>query len=55
VGRSRYQFLQQNCPHFLTSTVASWIPIFAHSWAVDIVFESWRLLERERGVRGSQD
>jgi REP element-mobilizing transposase RayT len=51
VGRSRYQFLEQNCPHFLTSTVAAWIPIFAHPWAVDIVLESWRFLQRERGVR----
>ncbi len=49
--RTRYRIFEQEYPYFLTSTVVSWLPVFAHAPFVDIVLESWRFLQRERGVR----
>jgi len=49
--RTRYRIFEQEYPYFLTSTVVAWLPVFAYAPFVDIVLESWRFLQRERGVR----
>ena len=49
--RSRYRIFEVSHPHFLTSTVVAWLPVFAHPPFVEIVLDSWRFLQRERGVR----
>ena len=45
--RSRYRFAESRQPHFLTSTVVAWLPIFTRPAAVEIVLDSWQFLQRE--------
>jgi len=47
MSRTRYRFSPDNCPHFLTCTVEGWLPIFNRLACVEIVFDSWRYLQRE--------
>jgi REP element-mobilizing transposase RayT len=49
--RSRYRIFDNGYPHFLTSTIVAWLPVFAHPPLVEIVLGSWRFLQRERGIR----
>jgi REP element-mobilizing transposase RayT len=51
MSRTRYRIFEQEYPYFLTATVVAWLPVFAHAPFVDIVLDSWRFLQRERGVR----
>lgn len=34
----------------MTCTITAWLPLFAHPPFVEIILESWRFLQRERGV-----
>src|ERR1019366_10307805 len=45
--RSRYRFDENRRPHFLTSTVVSWLSVFNRPAVVEILFDSWRFLQRE--------
>ncbi|MBI2809092.1 MAG: transposase [Planctomycetes bacterium] len=45
--RSRSRFDDQPRPHFITSTVVAWLSVFNRPEAVEIVFDSWRFLQRE--------
>jgi putative transposase len=45
--RSRYRFADSRQPHFLTSTVVAWLPVFTRPAAVEIILDSWRFLQRE--------
>jgi hypothetical protein len=47
MARSRYRFGESRQPHFLTSTVVAWLPIFTRPEAVQIVLDSWTFLQRE--------
>ena len=49
--RSRYRMFADEYPYFLTCTVVAWLPIFAQPSFVEIIFDSWRFLQKERGVR----
>lgn len=51
MSRTRYRIFEQEYPYFLTSTVVAWLPIFSHLPLAEIFFDSWRFLQRERGVR----
>jgi REP element-mobilizing transposase RayT len=51
MGRSRYRIVENAYPYFMTCTVVGWLPIFTRSEAVDIVYDSWRFLQRERGFK----
>jgi REP element-mobilizing transposase RayT len=51
MSRTRYRNFEQEYPYFLTNTVVAWRPIFAHPPFVKIILDSWRFLQRERGVR----
>jgi putative transposase len=50
MSRSRYRIFEEEYPYFLTDTIAAWLPIFTYPWAVDVVLDSWRWLQREREV-----
>jgi REP-associated tyrosine transposase len=50
MSRTRYRIFDTNHPHFLTGTIVGWLPVFAFPEAVEIVFDSWRWLQRERGL-----
>jgi REP element-mobilizing transposase RayT len=47
--RSSYRFIDKDKPHFLTSTVVEWLPLFSNPDIVDIVLTSLRFLQKERG------
>ena len=49
--RSRYRFFENEYPYFMTATIVAWLPVFAYPRFVDVIFESWRFLQRERDVR----
>lgn len=47
--RSRYRFVGNDAPYFLTMTVNNWLPIFTRPETVDVVFDGWRYLQSHRG------
>ena len=49
--RSRYRIFESEYPYFMTNTVVAWLPVFAHPPFVEVVLDSWRFLQRERGVQ----
>jgi len=51
MSRSRYRIFEQEYPYFLTDTIVAWLPVFARPTLVNVIFDSWRFLQRERGVR----
>jgi REP element-mobilizing transposase RayT len=51
MSRTRYRIFETEYPYFLTDTVVAWLPIFTQPSFVQIVLDSWRFLQRERGVR----
>jgi len=46
--RTRYILYETEHPYFITGTVNSWLPIFTRQEAADIIYDSWRYLQRER-------
>jgi len=44
MGRSRYQIIDPQLPHFVTCTVLHWIPVFTRPDTVNIVLDSLRFL-----------
>jgi REP element-mobilizing transposase RayT len=47
--RSRYRIWEQEKPHFLTCTVVAWLPVFTRPETAEIVLDSWRYLQEQRG------
>jgi len=47
--RSRYHFHEHDFPYFMTCTIVGWLPIFTRPEALEILFSSWRFLQKERG------
>ena len=50
MSRSRYRIFEEEYPYFLTCTVVAWLPVFAYQQFASIIIDSWRFLQRERGV-----
>jgi REP element-mobilizing transposase RayT len=48
--RTRYRIFESEYPYFLTDTVVAWLPVFSQPPFAEIVLDSWRFLQRERGV-----
>ncbi|MCI0361697.1 MAG: hypothetical protein L0211_24700 [Planctomycetaceae bacterium] len=46
--RSRYRIFETDYPYFMTWTIVGWLPVFTRNEAVDIIYDSWRYLQRER-------
>jgi REP element-mobilizing transposase RayT len=46
--RSRYRIHETEYPYFMTCTINGWLPVFTRQEAADIIFDSWRFLQRER-------
>jgi putative transposase len=51
MGRSRYKVYEPTAPHFITSTVLHWIPIFTRTQTTEIVFESLRYLQKRDNLK----
>jgi putative transposase len=49
--RSRYRFLGNDAPCFMTMTVNHWLPIFTRPETVEIVLSSWRYLQANEDFR----
>ncbi len=49
--RSRYRVLNTDYPHFLTSTVNHWLPLFTRTETVNIILDSWRFLQQESSFK----
>jgi REP-associated tyrosine transposase len=49
--RSRDRIFEDEHSYFLTCTVVAWLPVFARPNFVEIIFDFWRFLQKERGVR----
>ena len=47
MGRSRYKFIDNDNPYFMTCTVLNWIPVFTRPETVDILLNSLRYLTKE--------
>ncbi len=47
MGRSRYKIFEQERPHFFTSTIVQWLPLFASPHVVEIIYESWKFMQKE--------
>ncbi len=45
MGRSRYKIYEPTHPHFLTSTILHWIPLFTNKESVNILIESFKYLQ----------
>jgi hypothetical protein len=48
--RTRSKIVETNRPHFFTCTIVGWLPIFTRPETMDIVMDSWRYLQKERGL-----
>jgi REP element-mobilizing transposase RayT len=46
--RSRYRIYEDYYPYFLTCTVVGWLPVFTRPETVQILYDSWAFLQRER-------
>ena len=51
MGRSRYSFGDPGAPHFMTSTILDWTPVFTRPDTVDIVLDSFRFLQGDSGLK----
>ena len=49
--RSRYRIFDDGYPHFITCTIVGWLAMFTRREAVDIILDSWRFLQKERGFQ----
>ncbi len=47
--RSRYRIFGDSYPYFLTCTIVGWQAVFTRPEAVQIVFDSWNFLKKEKG------
>jgi REP element-mobilizing transposase RayT len=50
MSRTRYRIFEKEYPYFMTSTVVAWLPVFTQPAFAEIILESWRFLQRERGI-----
>ncbi len=49
--RTRYRIFEDGYPHFMTCTIVGWLAVFTRPEAVQIVFDSWDFLKREKDFR----
>jgi REP element-mobilizing transposase RayT len=47
--RTRYRFSENEYPYFMTCTILGWLAVFTRPEAVQIVFDSWNYLKKEKG------
>ncbi len=49
--RTKYRIYENDHPYFMTWTIVGWLPVFTRRETVDVVYDSWRYLQRERGFQ----
>ena len=50
MARTRHQSFQNYKPYFLSGTVVAWLPVFSYPRFAEIILDSWRFLQQERGI-----
>lgn len=48
--RDRWKFYESRYPYFMTCPIVGWLPVFTRPAAAQIVFDSWKYLQANRGV-----
>ena len=48
MSRTRYRFSGDRSPHFLTSTIVAWLPVFTRPEAVQVLLDSWTYLQKHQ-------
>jgi putative transposase len=48
MARSRYKFVENDYPYFLTCTVVNWLPILCNPYVVQIILNSFSFLQKEK-------
>jgi len=51
MGRTRYKIYEPTHPHFVTSTILHWLPIFTRQESVDIILNSLKFLQKQDSLR----
>lgn len=51
MARSRYRIHDTHYPYFMTCSIVGWLPAFTRPSLVDIILDSWRFAQRERGLQ----
>jgi REP element-mobilizing transposase RayT len=46
--RSRYRIFETEYPYCMTCTIVGWAPIFTRPETFELIYDSWRFLQRER-------
>jgi REP element-mobilizing transposase RayT len=46
--RTRYRIFENEYPYFMTCTIVGWLPVFTRPEAAQIVFDSWRYLQKNQ-------
>ena len=49
--RSRYRINEDDYPHFVTSTIVEWLPVFTTRACCDIVVRSFEYCRQHKGLR----
>jgi putative transposase len=49
--RSRYRIYDKEKPHFMTCTVVAWLAVFTRPEVTDIILDSWRYPQKNRGFQ----
>ena len=51
MGRSRYKIYEPTKPHFITSTILHWIPVFTKQESVEILIQSFKHLQKSDDLK----
>jgi putative transposase len=47
MSRTRYRFIEEQRPYFMTCTTVAWLSVFNRPDVVEVILDSWRYLQRE--------
>ena len=49
--RTRYRIFETESPYFMTCTIVGWLAVFTRPEAVQIVFDCWKFLFKEKNFK----
>jgi len=49
--RTHYRIYEDEYPYFMTCTIVGWLAVFTRPDAVQIVFDCWKFLQKEKNFR----
>ena len=51
MSRTRYRIFENEYPYFMTCAIVGWLAVFTRPEAVNILFESWRYLQKNKDFK----